>query len=106
MKNFLMIAAIAVASLSAAGSKSYEITLDTATQAGKTELKAGHYRVKVKGDVAEFLNIGSSKTVSVPVKVETTNSKFSMTAVDTKNENGVSSIESIELRDTNSKLAF
>jgi negative regulator of sigma E activity len=106
MKNFLMIAAIAVASLSAAGSKSYEITLNNATQAGKTELKAGHYTVKVNGAFAEFLNLDNSHSVMVPVKVETSNTKFGMTAVETKNESGVSSIESIELRDTNSKLAF
>lgn len=106
MKNFLMIAVLAAASMTVASAKTYEITLNTATQAGKTELRAGHYLVKVNGAFAEFVNIDNSHSVLVPVTVETNKTKFDVTAVDTKTENGVNQIESIELRDTNSKLAF
>ena len=106
MKNFLMITALAIASLSMASAKSYEIILNTPTAAGKTELRAGHYTVKVNGAFAEFLNLDNSHTVMVPVTVETAKSKFDTTAVDTKTENGVSQIQSIELQDTNSKLEF
>jgi hypothetical protein len=106
MKNFLMIAALAVASLSVAGAKSYEIVLNTPAQAGKTELRAGHYLVTVKGAFAQFVNVDNSHTTMVPVTVESAKSKFEYTAVDTKTENGVSQIESIELQDTNSKLEF
>jgi opacity protein-like surface antigen len=106
MKSILMVAALAVASLSIASAKSYEITLNNPTAAGQAELRAGHYLVKVNGAYAEFLNIDNSHTVMVPVKVENAQSKFEVTAVDTKTENGVSQIQSIELRDTNSKLEF
>ena len=106
MKNFLMIAALAVASLSVAGAKSYEIVLNHAAVAGQTTLAAGHYRVKLNGSNLEFINVENSKSTSVPVKVQTGASKFEYTAVDTKTNNGVDQIEAIELQDTNTKLAF
>jgi opacity protein-like surface antigen len=108
MKSFLIVTALAVASLSiaAASTKSYEIILDTAATAGKTQLTAGHYKVKVNGNVAEFLNTDTSTRVTVPVKIETTKTKSDVTSVDTKTENGVSQIQSIELRNSNSKLEF
>ncbi len=106
MKAILMVAALAIASLSVASAKSYEITLNTPSAAGQTELRAGHYLVKVNGAYAEFLNIDNSHRVMVPVKVENTTSKFGVTAVDTTTNDGVSQIQSIELRDTNSKLEF
>ncbi|HWC95117.1 MAG TPA: hypothetical protein VG456_00170 [Candidatus Sulfopaludibacter sp.] len=108
MKNILTVTALAIASLTiaAATTKSYEIVLTTPTQAGSTQLSAGHYRVQVNGNTAEFVNISNSKSVAVPVKIETTPAKAAYTAVDTKTENGVSTIQSIELRDSNSKLEF
>ncbi len=106
MKSILMVAALAVASLSVVSAKSYEITLNTPTAAGQTELRAGHYLVKVNGAYAEFLNIDNSHRIMVPVKVQNADGKFGVTSVDTKTENGVSQIESIQLRDTNSKLEF
>jgi hypothetical protein len=108
MKNFLTVTALALASLTvaAAGTKSYEIRLDSNTVAGKTTLSAGHYRVKATGNVAEFYNVDNGRTTSVPVKMETTANKSDVTAVDTKSENGVSQIQSIELRDSNTKLEF
>jgi hypothetical protein len=106
MKSILMVAALAVASLSVVSAKSYEITLTNPTLAGQTKLSAGHYLVKVNGSTAEFRNVDSSEKTTVPVKIENSATKFGYTAVDTKTQNGVSQIESIELQDTNSKLAF
>ena len=106
MKTTLMVAALAVASIAFAGPKSYEIVLIAPTHAGNTDLRPGHYLVKVNGANAEFLNIDNSHTVQVPVKVETVNTKFGLTSVDTKTENGVDQLQSIGLRDTNSKLEF
>ena len=106
MKNFLIIAALAVASLSIASAKSYEIVLDNPTVVGQSKLSAGHYRVKVNGASAEFINIANNHTVTVPVKVENAGSKFTYTAVDTKTNNGVDQIESIELQDSTTKLGF
>ncbi len=106
MKNFLMIAALSVASLSLAGAKSYEIVLNSPALAGQTQLAAGHYRVKLNGSSAQFVNVENNHTTTVPVKVETGSTKFDYTAVDTKKGNGVDQIESIELQDSNTKLAF
>jgi len=106
MKNFLMITALAIASLSIASAKSYEVTLNTAASAGQTELRPGHYLVKINGQYAQFLNLDNRHSIMVPVRIETSTKKFDATAVGTKNEKGVNQIESIELRDTNSKLSF
>ena len=106
MKNFMMIAALALASLSVASAKSYEIVLNTPATAGRTELRAGHYRVKVNSGFAEFLNLDNNHTIMVPVRVETGTTRFDNTAVDCKNDNGTAQIQSIELQDSNSVLEF
>jgi hypothetical protein len=108
MKSFLTVTALAIASLSigAASTKSYEIILSTTTVAGQTQLAAGHYRVQLNGNTAQFVNVDNHKTVAVPVTVETTPAKAAQTAVETKETNGVTSLQSIELRDSNSKLGF
>jgi hypothetical protein len=106
MKSILMVAALAIASLSVVSAKSYDLILNNAAAAGLTELRAGHYLVKVNGAYAEFFNLDNRHTVMVPVKVETGASKFDYTAVEAKTENGVSQIQSIELQDSNSKLEF
>ncbi|HWC95121.1 MAG TPA: hypothetical protein VG456_00190 [Candidatus Sulfopaludibacter sp.] len=108
MKNFLTVTVLAIASLSiaAASTKSYEIILNTASQAGKTELRAGHYLLKTNGAFVEFLNIDNGHSTMVPVKIGAAASKSNVTAVETKTENGVSQIQSIELRDSTTKLEF
>jgi hypothetical protein len=108
MKNFLTVTALAIASLSigVASTKSYEIVLSTPTVAGQTQLAAGHYRVHVNGNTAQFVNIESNKSVAVPVKIENTPAKAAQTSVETKETNGVTSLQSIELRDTSTKLGF
>ncbi len=106
MKNLLIVTALAIASMSIASAKSYEIVLNTPATAGKTELRAGHYRVKVNAGFAEFFNMDNSHTTMVPVKVETAKTRFDNTAVDTKTENGTQQIQSIELQDSNSVLEF
>jgi opacity protein-like surface antigen len=106
MKSILMVAALAVASLSVVSAKTYDIILTNPALAGQTKLAPGHYTVKVNGSNAEFRNTDSSHTTSVPVKIENGSTKFGHTAVDTKKDNGVEQIESIELRDTNTKLEF
>ena len=80
--------------------------MNTPTAAGQTELRAGHYLVKVNGAYAEFLNIEQQSQRHGAGEGRDRQGKFENTAVDTKTENGVSQIESIQLRDTNSKLEF
>ncbi len=106
MKSILMVAALAIASLSVVSAKSYEIVLTNPALAGQTKLAPGHYTVKVNGSNVEFRNADNSHTTTVPVKVENGATKFGYTAVDTKTDNGVDQIQSIELRDTNTKLEF
>ena len=106
MKKLMIVAALAIASLSIASAKSYEVVLNSPSTAGMTELRAGHYTVKVNGAFAEFYNHDNMHSVMVPVRVDTGIMHFDATAVETKNENGVSQIQSIELKDPNSTLEF
>jgi hypothetical protein len=108
MKNILTVTALAIASLTiaSASTKSYELILNNASLAGSTQLSAGHYRLKANGDVAEFYNLDNGRTTKVPVKMENAASKSDVTAVETTQQNGVTQIQSIELRDTNTKLEF
>jgi hypothetical protein len=56
--------------------KGYSIVLVHPLKAGNVQLKAGEYNMKVNGDNAVFAAVGTSNTVSVPVKIETTDKKM------------------------------
>lgn len=106
MKKLTLITVLVAASLSIASAKSYEVVLQAPATAGHTELRAGHYRVKVNGGFAEFFNMDTERATMVPVKVEASTTKFDTTAVESKTENGTMQIQSIELQDSNSVLEF
>jgi hypothetical protein len=104
--RLLLVGALALASLSLASAKSYDITLTQAAKAGSAQLAAGQYRLKIDGSNAIFTNVDSNKSVTVPVKVENAAKKFGETAVDTTDANGTSTVESIELGGSTTKLGF
>lgn len=107
MKNrLLMIGALALSTLSLASAKTYDIMLTQAAKAGSVQLAAGEYRLKVEGDNAIFTNVDSNKKVTVPVKIQSTEKKFQVTAVDTNDANGSNQVESIELGGSTTKLGF
>jgi hypothetical protein len=104
--RLLLIGALALSTLSLAGAKTYDIVLTQAAKAGSVQLAAGEYRLKVQGANAVFTNVDTNKSYTVPVKVENSDKKFSETAVDTNNANGSSTVESIELGGSTTKLGF
>jgi hypothetical protein len=104
--RLLLVGALALASLSLASAKSYDITLTQAAKAGSAQLAAGQYRLKIDGSNAIFTNLDNNKSVTVPVKVENAAKKFDQTAVDTTDANGTSKVESIELGGSTTKLGF
>jgi len=94
----LALSMLAVAAASAASH--YKLTLDAPRTIGETQLKAGSYKVDIVGDKAVFTS--GKTTVEVPVKVENSDKKFSLTtvqAVDAK-------ILEIDLGGSTTKLVF
>jgi hypothetical protein len=107
MKNRLfMVGALALASLSLASAKTYDIMLTQVSKAGTVQLAPGEYRLKVEGANAVFTNLDNNKSYTVPVKVQSADKKFDQTAVDTTDANGSSTVEAIELGGSTTKLGF
>jgi hypothetical protein len=104
-KSLVLVGALALCSL-IASAKTYDISLTAPALAGKVQLSAGQYRVKVDGGNVTFTDINSFKSYTAPVKIEQATKKFAQTAVDTDNENGAEHIQSIELGGSTTKLEF
>lgn len=101
-KSLLVIGTLALASLASA--KSYDIVLSSPATAGKLQLSAGEYSLKVKGSTAVFTNVETGKSFTAPVKVQAGSKKFENTAVDTTSGNGGDKITAIELGGSNTQL--
>ncbi|HUK15769.1 MAG TPA: hypothetical protein VLW65_05115 [Bryobacteraceae bacterium] len=106
MKKLALLGVLALSCLSIASAKSYEITLAAPTKAGNAQLKPGLYRLKIDGSNAVFTAVDNDKSVSVPVKVESTGTKFDQTRVDATKDNGTDVIQDIELGGSKTKVEF
>src|SRR5215813_9841421 len=106
MKSLLMAGTLALASLSIASAKSYDIVLTSPVSAGNTQLKAGEYSLKVEGEQAVFTDVETGKKFTAPVKLENGSKKFELTAVGTTNQNGSDRIQTIELGGSSTELVF
>ena len=106
-KSLLLIGLVSLSSLSFAGTKSYEVVLDSPAKVGALQLAAGDYKVKFdNGGTAVFTDTRTNKSVSTAVKVETNVKKFAHTAVDSTRDGAADRVESIELGGSTTKLAF
>jgi hypothetical protein len=101
-----MIGALALSSLSIANAKSYDVTLKSPATAGKVELKAGDYKLKVEGIIAIFTDTVSLKSFSTPVKVQENATKYDRTSVESSKNGDKLEIKSIGLGGSTTKLAF
>jgi len=106
MRKFLVVAALAVSSLTIVNAKTYEIILSGPTKAGNVELKAGQYKLKVDGANAIFTDINTAKSFTTPVKVQTGEKKFDDTKVQTTKDGNLDKIEEIDLGGSKTKLGF
>jgi hypothetical protein len=104
-RSLLIVGALTLSSLGIASAKSFDVILGAPAMAGNTELKAGEYKLKVEGTQAIFTD-QSSKSITVAVKVENADHKFDQTSVETSNQNGMDSIQAIDLAGSKTKLEF
>jgi uncharacterized protein (AIM24 family) len=105
-KTFVLAIALGFFSFLFAGTKKYEVVLSSPTQIGSVKLAPGDYTVKVEGANAVFTNRENDKSVSAPVKVETGNKKFDVTAVKSTQEGDSATLQSIELGGSTTTLEF
>lgn len=106
VKSLLITGTLAVASLSIASAKSYDIILSSPTQVTNVNLKPGEYTVQLKGNNAVFTNVESGKKFTAPASLKTADKKYDVTAVDTDKKNDADHMSGIELGGTNTKLEF
>jgi hypothetical protein len=104
-QSLLILGALALATVTFASSKSYDILLTSPTQAGAMRLSPGQYRLQVEGSNAIFTNIDTRHTFVAAVKIETTQ-KHEVTAVETKSDSGSPRISSIDLGGSDETLEF
>ena len=107
MKNSLVLGVVlSLSSLCFAGQKSYDVIFSAPATVSGVKLAAGEYKVKVDGTNAVFTDAKSFKSVSTPVKVQTSEKKFQFTAVDATKADGVDKVNAIELGGSTTKLEF
>jgi hypothetical protein len=102
----LWFGALALSTIALAGTKSYDVVISAPAKAGAVQLAPGAYKVKVEGSNAIFTGAQSREAITVPVKVENTDTKYSATALDTTMQGDTQQITSIELGGSKIKLEF
>ncbi len=106
LKTLVLAAVLAIFTMSLAIAKTYDVAFASTTKAGSIQLKAGQYRMSVSGNKVTFTAVDTQKSVSTDVKVETTDTKFNDTRVDTTNEGGTPVVKDIELGGSKVKIDF
>jgi hypothetical protein len=104
-RSLVTLCFLILASLSIAYGKTYTFTLSNTAKVGNTDLKPGDYEVKVAGTRA-IITSNSTKPVTVSIQVESNPKKFSQTAVEASNKDGVDVIKSITLGGTNTRITL
>ena len=98
--------AFAIAALSIAGAKSYDITFDQPAMVGNLRLPAGHYSVKVDATTVHFKNLDTGKTIDATGKLGTAAQKYDSTSSISNAENGTLKVKEIDLGGTTTKIEF
>jgi len=103
---FRSLTLFAVFGLSILSAKSYEILLDSPVKVHDMDLKPGKYSISLMDDSKIRFTDANGKSVEASAKVSTADKKFQSTLVDTKQVNGATQIDEIDLGGTKTKLLF
>jgi len=106
MKKIFLAGVLSLASLTILSAKSYEIVLSNPTKVGSVQLKAGQYTLKVQGSNAVFTSVDTAKSFTTPVKVETGETKFDETKVQSSKQGDTDQLKEIDLGGSKTKLGF
>ena len=96
----------AVAALSIAGAKSYDLTFDQPAMVGNVKLAAGHYSLKVDASTVHFKTLDTGKTIDATGKLGTASQKFDSTSSTSNADNGTLKVKEIDLGGTTTKIEF
>jgi hypothetical protein len=104
MKKIMLL--LAVAGLSVAGAKSYDVTFASPAVLGTTTVPAGQYQLKYEGSKVTLVNAVSGKRLEADATVQEMPSKFSETIVQSKHIEGKDLVDIIQLGGTKTELDF
>ncbi len=96
----LSVFALAVAS----AASSYHVNVSNPVWVGGKQLKAGDYQVQVENGKAVFKN--KKDTVEVPAKMETADTKFQYTTLNTQTAGGKENLGGIEIGGTKNRIVI
>ena len=97
---------VAIAGLSFAGIKSYEVTFDSTAVLGPMEVESGHYQVSFDGSKVTLVNENTHKSFETTATVQTSEKKYSETAVESHRDGGKLLVNEIQLGGTKTALEF
>jgi len=97
---------LAIAGLSFAGTKTYEVTFDSPAVLGPMEVESGHYKVSFDGSKVTLVNESNQKSFETTATVQTSEKKFGETVVESKRDGGKLLVDEIQLGGTKTALDF
>jgi hypothetical protein len=108
MTNKLLLwgGALTLSAVALAGPKTYDLTLSAPMKAGSVQLAPGEYKLTVEGSNAIFTGAQTRQSVTVPVKIENSDTKYRATELDSAMQGGTAQITSIQLGGSKTKLEF
>jgi hypothetical protein len=105
-KLLLPVAALALATVSFASARTYNVVVSAPIKVGPVHLTPGQYRMTVEDADVVFTDLQTHKSVAVPVLIENAAKTYKSTEIDTAKQGGIEQIKVIELGGTNTKLEF
>lgn len=103
MKKFILL--FAVAGLSVAAAKSFDVTFTSPAVLGSMEVPAGQYQLKLDGSKVTLIN-SNGKKMEADATVQAMPTKFSETTVQSKHVDGKDLVDEIQLGGTKTALDF
>ena len=97
---------LAIAGLSFAGTKSYEVTFDAPAVLGPMEIESGQYKLSFDGSKVTLVNENTRKSFETTATVQTSGKKFNDTVVESKRDGGKLLVDEIQLGGTKTALDF
>jgi hypothetical protein len=97
---------LAIAGLSFAGSKSFEVTFNSPAVLGPMEVESGHYQVSFDGSKVTLVNENTHKSFETTATVQTSGKKYDETIVESKRDGGKLLVDEIQLGGTKTALDF
>ena len=101
-----LILLFAVAGLSVAGAKSYDVTFASPAVLGTVEVPAGQYQLKYEGAKITLVNTSNGKRLEADATVQEMPTKFAETIVSSKHVDGKDLVDEIQIGGTKTALDF